>query len=144
MISRLSLTILILLSPACGKLPTEEAPSTEIERTTCTPSFRKLSDNEIHADIDVWQIYFSAILIGCEESLKSVTPEELSTIATDFETYSELPVISLFSEATWPKTRAVAKERANTLLGRSIVTDVFIYSVTIIDHNIMTIDDHDM
>jgi len=142
MISRLCLTagILILLPSACGKIPAKEEILVERERTPCTPSFRELPNKEIHVDAGTWQIYFSAILIGCEKDISSLTPEELSAIAIGLEKYRGLPSFRLSVEATWPKTRAVAKERVNALLGRSIVTDVFIYNVTIIDHNAMTID----
>ena len=123
------ISLLVLSLATCGRAPVEEA------RVSCTPSFREISDEPIEAPYASWKLFFSVALIGCKESLKSLTSSELATVQDEFREPSEWSNLLLYADSQKGDFRARATARTNALLDREVVTDVLISDLTIVDHN---------
>jgi len=122
--SGLILGFLALALTTCG-----EAPATETH-FSCTPSFRKISDELIRSEVVDSKINFAVALVGCEKSLQSLTQAELRTITTEFKEPTEWSNFLLFANSMKPEFREKATARVNSLVGRQVATDVFVYYLT--------------
>jgi hypothetical protein len=126
----LILGFLALVLTTCG-----EAPPTEIH-SSCRSSFLEVFDKPVKVDLAYWKIYFAVALVGCEESLRSLTQAELQTITTEFKETSEWSFIVLFSEFMEPEFRDKAVAKVNFLVGRQVVTDILVHDLTLIEHQL--------
>jgi hypothetical protein len=122
------LGFLALVLTTCG-----EAPPTEIH-FSCTPSFLEVFDKPVRLDLAYWKIYFSVALVGCEESLRSLTQAELRTITIEFKEPTEWFNFLLFADSTKPEFRDKAVAKVNSLVGRQVVTDILVHDLTLIDY----------
>ena len=127
--SNVVIGLLVLSLATCGRVPAEEV------HASCTPSFREISDKPIETAYASWKLFFSVALIGCKESLESLTPAELTTIQDEFREPSEWSNLLLYADATKDDFRGKATARVNAILGRKDVSDVLICDLTIVDHN---------
>jgi hypothetical protein len=127
----LASSLLVLLTSTCQRaVPAEHGPA------ACTPSFREVSDEIIQAEASYWRLYFAVALVGCRADLDLLSTEELEALKKEFTNPTAWPILLLATASKKQSFRETVRLRANTLLGRDIVTDVLIHDLTIIDHNV--------
>jgi len=111
---------------ACGQratLPVDADPA-------CTPAFRKLSEERVGAEVGSFQVDFSVALLGCKERLRTLTEREVKMIRQEFIEPTDWSTHEVYSIPMHVGFRSRVVNRLNEILGRDVITDVFVYSVS--------------
>ena len=93
---------------------------------SCQPTWIYLSKGQpLSVDSGTYTIKFSAILIGCEQSLGALKKGELGKMQEELKRFLGARSLDLVGSAETRKLRQDAVSTMNRTLGRQAVADVF-------------------
>jgi len=131
---RLPGCFVLLLLLTCKEPRTAVDAPREGSEGGCIPTFHEISPDSIHIKAGTWRIDFSIVLIGCKDTLESLTPTEVEAIGHTLATSPQELALWLFVDPSTPELRKAFAQRINYALGREVAADVLIYQVVVNDN----------